>query len=250
MAKLALTWRESLPPPEEKREAKVVRLLRDGDAASSGATEARSSFVYPVSLLPLRKIAGAAAEGSGGVDLNQAAEAKEPADLDVSQLLEQVFPAATEGNPGGDHKGSINNGTSNGLNNNNNNNNADTDTGTRNDTSNKNGNAAAPGSTGHPSPLDRHGSSGGGSNSARAQDKRGTGKGKTRAAVKPTFHAYGSANTAPSSGGVVYGGYMLSHSISPQVSEYGCPTSFNLARQKMCAFGRNTNSATTYELGS
>eukprot|EP00903_Cladosiphon_okamuranus_P015592 g14397.t1 len=62
---------------------------------ASGELQQRSSFVYPVSLRLLRKIARVVAEGSSGINLAQAAEAKEPAGRDVSQLLEQVFPAAT-----------------------------------------------------------------------------------------------------------------------------------------------------------
>lgn len=194
MAKLALTWPESLPPPEEKRDIKVVRLLRDGDAGLWGATEARSSYVYPVSLRPLRKIAGVVAGESSGVGLDQTAGVKEPVGLDVSQLLEQVFPAATEVSPRGNNS---KNETSNGHN---------TTTTNNNNDNNTTGNEAVPSNI--TSPLHPPGSG-----------KRGKGKGKTRTAVKPVFHAYGSANTAPSTGGVVYGGYMLSHSICPQVSD-------------------------------
>lgn len=231
MAKLALTWRESVPPPEEKRETKVVRLLRNGDAGSWGATEACSSFVYPMSLRPLRKMAGVIADGNSGVDLDQAAEVKKPAGLDVSQLLEQVFPQAAGVSPGdgqGRHRRDAVNPTSNDIDINKDN--TDIDTGTKHDISNNNDNSSTPFAGGDfMSPLDRPGGGGGRggrggarSSAARAKDKRGRGKGKTRTAVKPVFHAYGSANTAPPSGGVVYGGYMLSHSICPQVRENGC----------------------------
>lgn len=41
----------------------------------------------------------------------------------------------------------------------------------------------------------------------------------TKPLARPVFFAYGNGNTAPSTGGVVYGNYMLSHSIIPQVVE-------------------------------
>lgn len=33
---------------------------------------------------------------------------------------------------------------------------------------------------------------------------------------KPPFHAYGAGNTRPTSGGTVYGSYMMTHNIGPQ----------------------------------
>lgn len=185
MAKLALTWRESVPPPEEKRETKVVRLLRDGGDTDWGATEVRSSYVYPVSLRPLRKIAGVGARDRGGDGVAPAAELKEPAGLDVSQLLDQVFPTQSKVGPGD----KCNSNDSNNINDNNN-----------------RGNATAPGNNTN--------------KSKRGEDKSGKGNENKKKAGKPVFYPYGNANTAPSSGGVVYGGYMLSHSIIPQVSSY------------------------------
>lgn len=216
MAKLALTWQESIPPPEEKREAKVVRLLREGDAGSWGATEARSSFVYPVSLQPLRRIAGVFAEGGRGVDLVQAAEVKEPAGLDVSQLLLQVFPAKEDDL--GDNSGT--NGGSNGLTTTTTTG-TGTGTGTRNGASDRTQSSSVPGDS-TSSLIDR---ASGSRSSACAHDKdrrrKERKRDKQRTAMKPVFHAYGSANTTPPTGGVVYGGYMLSHSICPQVKG-GC----------------------------
>lgn len=207
MAKLALTWQESIPPRGEKRETKVVRLLREGDGGSWGATEARSSFVYPVSLRPLRKIAGVLTEGSSGSDLAQAAEVGGPAGMDVSQLLLQAFPAK-DVNPGDN--------SSNGLTTTNTTitdiitDNTDTGTSNNIDYSSVPGGSSVP-------PTDRPSGSRS-SGRVHDKDKKRREKGDTkRTVVKPVFHAYGSANTAPPSGGVVYGGYMLSHSICPQV---------------------------------
>lgn len=199
MAKVALTWRDSVPPAEEKRETKVIRLLRDGGAADWGATEVRSSYVYPMSLRPLRKIAGVVAKGGGDIDVASAVELKEPAGLDVSQLLDKVFPTQSSVRLGDDNDATTTATTT-----------TASTTINANNNNNKGGSSATTSNNKPPSERLRNSSK-----SNRGGDKSGKGTGDK--AEKPVFYPYGNANTAPSSGGVVYGGYMLSHSIIPQV---------------------------------
>lgn len=88
MVKQALMWEDPLAPPE-KSEAKAVQLLRTGGGAC-GVTEARSAFVYPRSLRPLKRIAGLGA-GAGGGDIGADGD-DDPKGLEVSKLLAAVFP--------------------------------------------------------------------------------------------------------------------------------------------------------------
>ena len=36
---------------------------------------------------------------------------------------------------------------------------------------------------------------------------------------KPAFHSYGNGNTDPATGGVIYGDYLLSHSVNPELGK-------------------------------
>lgn len=216
MAKQALTWLDSFPPCET-RETKVVRLLRT-DGGAWGVTEARSAFVYPRSLGPLRKIAGIGGDNhsSGGLE--------DPEGLDVTQLLDEAFPVVKGVEEGNDNSNcDINNGKNNSSSrrsrHNNNDNNNTTDTTTTSRTA-----ATSPARTaGNEPPADRRSKPDPEDNEAEGatgRARRRKGKRNTTAAVlpRPIFYPYGNGNTAPSYGGVVYGGYMRSHSISPQAS--------------------------------
>lgn len=87
MARQALTWLDTFPP-SEKREKKVVRLLRAGDSAW-GVTESQSAFVYPQSLCPLQRIAGVKTD-------SRAPAGDRACCLEVSELLDEAFPKEEE----------------------------------------------------------------------------------------------------------------------------------------------------------
>ena len=239
-------------PPSGRRETKVVQLLRTGGAAW-GVTETRSAFVYPRSLRPLRRIAGL---GAGGDDVG--ADGEDPKGLEVSQLLDTVFPRQLGRDDDNNNDGGNANTTTY-----NNSNNIGTTTSTSTSTntitinngkkinndktlrnngrttnvlgvagragstapsSNDNDNISAAtratGSTGNTPPIIARcrGKSAPKDREARDRGAKKSRKVKTgRTTARPVFYPYGNGNTAPSSGGVVYGGYMLSYSIIPQV---------------------------------
>lgn len=203
MAKQALTWEDTLPL-HEKQETKVVRLLRTG-GSGWGVTETRSAFVYPQSLKPLRRLVGAKDECVTPGD------AQDLAGLYVSRLLDEAFPAETN----------------------------DTHT----DSSDKVIKPEQKRSIDAESLPNTTKNAVSGAHSSPAMERRKSGKaqevmkhengaearreGKSvgckrrarsmKVRSRPSFYPYGNGNTAPSSGGVIYGGYMLSHSIIPQV---------------------------------
>lgn len=211
MAKQALTWPDDLPP-SEKHETKVVRLLRSG-GNHWGVTESQAEFVYPRSLRPLRKIAGRIQEDGAATTTNTPVMDWKGGNstqqgLEVSALLDEVFPTVVEMKSGDERLagGGVCAGSS---------------AAAAADAADlANGCVAVDGKSGGnngKSIASKTASVGleGGTGKARGGGGR-RGKAKKKLA-RPTFYPYGNGNTAPSAGGVVYGGYMLSHSISPQV---------------------------------
>lgn len=207
MAKQALSWRDS-PPASEKRRDKVSRLLRNESSSAWGVTEAQSSFIYPRSLDPLRRIAGVG-EGEGDWSHDDGTGEKEPPGLKLSHFLDEVFPMDKKHHTTSNSKSSRDYiKTSNG-------------TGTHNPatanpttvTAAEDINKKLPDSLrGKSKPADKNGGGGGG----KIKNTKNNTKNR-KSLPRPIFHTYGNGNTAPSTGGVVYGAYMLSHSITPQV---------------------------------
>lgn len=190
MAKQALTWLDNLPSCE-KRETKVIRLLRSG-GSHWGVTESQAEFVYPRSLQPLRKIAGV--QEDSGKDERDADSTQHG--LEVSALLDEAFPMVEEHQEGEEQwGGGVCAGSAAAANA------ADLAVGKKS------------GTIGKPKEIIIVP---GASTEEEGKARRGRRR-KTKKLAKPTFYPYGNGNTAPSAGGVVYGGYMLSHSISPQV---------------------------------
>ena len=198
----------------EKREARVQRLLQSTGPAWGG-TETRSAYVYPRSLCPLRRIAGI----SLGVEVGDERYGgqEQPTGYDVTQLLDEVFPR--EDALANSIKVDIGENIAAGQD----------QVAKSKEEASKEGESKiekyAP--TGFSIAGDAENDDGEGASRVASDERPKHSKRDLRASAggsrngpsdRPVFHTYGSGNTSPAVGGVVYGSYMLSHSITPQVT--------------------------------
>lgn len=211
MAGRSLAWEDSSLLLEKKREARVTKLLQSPEP-SWGVTETQSAFVYPKSLDPLRRVASA----SFGVEASDDEKWEQPSGLDVTRILDKVVPAesakdvevdavrrieaARQASISGDMKS--NQGSVDGH-----------------ETVTSRGSVNNRGHRDEDRPSVPRVTTRERSRSRNRVDVVEPGSGPT--AGKPVFHTYGNGNTSPATGGVLYGNYMLSHSIVPQVTRLG-----------------------------
>lgn len=215
MAGRSLAWEDSSLFLEKKREARVTKLLQSPEP-SWGVTETRSAFVYPRSLDPLWKVASV----SFGVEANDDEKwdgCDQPSGSDVTRILDKVVPkesakdvkvdavkriqdttrASVSGDMKSNHGRSVD----------------------RHETVTSRGSVNNRGDRGGDRPSVPRVTTRECSKSRNHIDIVEPESGPT--AGKPVFHTYGNGNTSPATGGVLYGNYMLSHSIVPQVISFG-----------------------------
>lgn len=203
MAGRSLAWEDSSLFFEKKREARLTKLLQSPEP-SWGVTETRSAFVYPRSLDPLRRVASV----SFGVETNDDEKwdgRDQPSGLDVTRILDKVVPEESAKNVKVDAVKRIQDA--------------------------RRASVSGDMKSNHGS-VDNRGDRGGDRPSVPRVTTRECSKSRNRINVvgpgsgpptagKPVFHTYGNGNTSPATGGVLYGNYMLSHSIVPQVISLG-----------------------------